>query len=90
MLCPTDPQPNGSGFPEIVKHEFCDSFCACGLARGAGPAEKSTKRDEHNALGPFHQANLALADESLGAGACVAHHQRSTMGRTRLQLAKNG
>ena len=39
--------------------------------------EEGAENDEDDALGAFHEADLALADEGLRAGAGVADHQRS-------------
>ena len=38
--------------------------------------EEGAENDEHHALRTLHEANLAGADESFGAGAGVADHQR--------------
>src|SRR5580692_4245935 len=38
--------------------------------------EERAEDDEDNALGPLHEADLALSDQGLGSGAGVADHER--------------
>ena len=41
----------------------------------APSVEEGSEEDEDDALGAFHEADLAGADEGLGAGAGVGNHQ---------------
>ncbi len=43
----------------------------------AHAVEQCSDDDQHDALRPLHEANLAAGDERLGAGAGVAHHYRA-------------